>query len=236
MPSGARNGVCSRWRRRNAEEAGGAEAERVAQRREAREAALASLRDALGLDRLPLRIECFDISNLGDATRSHRWSSSRTVARRSRSTASSRTGRRGPGRLRDDARSGVTPLRAAEVGRRRRGAKGRTTRASRRTPDLVLVDGGKGQLAAALAGLPAGAAGVPVAALAKQREEVFVPGRAEPLPLSRDDPGSLLLQRVRDEAHRFAVTFHRQRRDGTSRRRRSSTNSQRRTRPAAADP
>ena len=53
---------------------------------------------------------------------------------------------------------------------------------------------------------------VPVAALAKQREEVFVPGRPAPLALPPDHPASLLLQRIRDEAHRFAVTFHRQRR------------------------
>ena len=49
--------------------------------------------------------------------------------------------------------------------------------------------------------------------LAKQREEVFLPGRRHPLPLPTDDPASLLLQRVRDEAHRFAVRYHRQRRD-----------------------
>ena len=49
--------------------------------------------------------------------------------------------------------------------------------------------------------------------LAKQREEVFVPGHRDPLPLPPDDKGSLLLQRIRDEAHRFAVTYHRQRRD-----------------------
>ncbi len=54
--------------------------------------------------------------------------------------------------------------------------------------------------------------------LAKQREEVFVPGRRDPLPLAPDDPASLLLQRIRDEAHRFAITFHRQRRSADTRR------------------
>jgi excinuclease ABC subunit C len=80
-------------------------------------------------------------------------------------------------------------------------------------PDLVVVDGGKGQLSAALAALREAGAAVELVSLAKQREEVFVPGRRDPLPLPADDPGSLLLQRIRDEAHRFAVTYHRQRRD-----------------------
>ena len=80
-------------------------------------------------------------------------------------------------------------------------------------PDLVVVDGGKGQLSAALAALREAGVDVDLASLAKQREEVFVPGRRDPLPLPADDPGSLLLQRIRDEAHRFAVTYHRQRRD-----------------------
>jgi excinuclease ABC subunit C len=85
-------------------------------------------------------------------------------------------------------------------------------------PDLVVVDGGKGQLSAAVAALQEAGAEVAVVSLAKQREEVFVPGRRDPLPLPADDPGSLLLQRVRDEAHRFAVTYHRQRRDADLRR------------------
>jgi excinuclease ABC subunit C len=79
-------------------------------------------------------------------------------------------------------------------------------------PDLVVVDGGKGQLSAAGAALRDAGVSVDLVSLAKQREEVFVPGRREPLPLPADDPGSLLLQRIRDEAHRFAVTYHRQRR------------------------
>ena len=85
-------------------------------------------------------------------------------------------------------------------------------------PDLVVVDGGKGQLSAAVAALQDAGADVDIVSLAKQREEVFVPGRRDPLPLPADDPGSLLLQRIRDEAHRFAVTYHRQRRDADLRR------------------
>jgi excinuclease ABC subunit C len=82
------------------------------------------------------------------------------------------------------------------------------------TPNLVVVDGGKGQLAAALAAMQAfDLPRVAVIALAKREEEVFVPGRAKPVVLSRHDPGLQLLQRIRDEAHRFAVGFHRQRRE-----------------------
>ena len=82
------------------------------------------------------------------------------------------------------------------------------------TPNLVVVDGGKGQLAAALAAMQAfDLPRVAVIALAKREEEVFVPGRAGPVVLSRHDPGLQLLQRIRDEAHRFAVGFHRQRRE-----------------------
>src|SRR4051812_19736553 len=80
-------------------------------------------------------------------------------------------------------------------------------------PNLVLIDGGKGQLTAALEAmaefdLPR----VAVASLAKREEEVYVPGRSAPVHLPRDSQGNMLLQRIRDEAHRFALGFHRQRR------------------------
>ncbi len=89
-------------------------------------------------------------------------------------------------------------------------------------PDLVLIDGGKGQLSAALEAMRvAGVSGVPVAALAKERsrggetvfrERIFLPGRKNPVVPEAADPALLLLMHVRDEAHRFAVTFHRARR------------------------
>jgi excinuclease ABC subunit C len=80
-------------------------------------------------------------------------------------------------------------------------------------PDLVLVDGGRGQLNAALgAARAAGAERLAFASLAKRDEEVYLPDRAEPLRLSRRSPSLRLLQRIRDEAHRVAVTFNRKRR------------------------
>src|SRR5205807_7651962 len=84
-------------------------------------------------------------------------------------------------------------------------------------PNLVVIDGGKGQLSAALAAmqrfdLPR----VAVISLAKRVEEIFLPGRPDPVGLDPHSPGLQLLQRIRDEAHRFAIGFHRQRRDARS--------------------
>jgi excinuclease ABC subunit C len=80
-------------------------------------------------------------------------------------------------------------------------------------PDLIVIDGGKGQLGAAVTAAAAvGAAAVPFASLAKRDEEVYLPDRDAPLKLSRRSPSLKLLQRARDEAHRFAVTYSRQRR------------------------
>ncbi len=80
-------------------------------------------------------------------------------------------------------------------------------------PDLIVVDGGRGQLGAALdAARAVGFAALPIAGIAKRDEEVFLPGRSEPLKLSRRSPSLRLIQRARDEAHRFAITFSRKRR------------------------
>jgi excinuclease ABC subunit C len=79
-------------------------------------------------------------------------------------------------------------------------------------PDLLVIDGGQGQLGAAVAAAAALGAAVPIASLAKREEEVYLPDRDEPLRLSRRSPSLKLLQRARDEAHRFAVSYSRQRR------------------------
>jgi excinuclease ABC subunit C len=99
--------------------------------------------------------------------------------------------------------------------RMQRGDEGRDDREReddgfRWVPDLVLIDGGRGQLGAAVqVFLEAGIKDVPLASLAKQQEEIFVPQTPEPILLARSSPALFLVQRVRDEAHRFAVTFHR---------------------------
>ena len=88
----------------------------------------------------------------------------------------------------------------------------RRTDEQRPLPDLIVVDGGKGQLGAADPAATAVGATVPFASLAKREEEVYLPDRAAPLRLSRRSPSLKVLQRARDEAHRFAVTYSRQRR------------------------
>jgi excinuclease ABC subunit C len=81
-------------------------------------------------------------------------------------------------------------------------------------PALIVIDGGKGQLSSGLRELgPFRDLGVTVVSLAKRIEEIFLPGRSQPLVLDRATPELQLLQRVRDEAHRFAIEFHRGRRD-----------------------
>ncbi len=222
----------------NAAQAAHEEEARLARTREARVEALVRLRDALGLADLPLRIECYDISNLGEQhavgsmvvfedgrpRKAHyRKFAIRTVAgqddfammgevvgRRLRRLAAAATA---PGR---PAAEG--PAAEGDAGGRRDGGDERYDESFASRPNLIVIDGGKGQLAAALQALRESAADAAVIGLAKQREEVFVPGRSAPLSLPPDDPASLLLQRIRDEAHRFAVTFHRQRRGDDLRR------------------
>jgi excinuclease ABC subunit C len=85
-------------------------------------------------------------------------------------------------------------------------------------PNLVIIDGGKGQLSAAVAALrELGVERVPVCSLAKQEELVFLPGRSDPVVLERQSPALHLIQRVRNEAHRFAVGYHRTRRSQDAR-------------------
>jgi len=80
-------------------------------------------------------------------------------------------------------------------------------------PDLIIIDGGKGQLNAACEALnELGVNDQQILGLAKRQEEIYLPGRSDPILLSRRSESLFLLQRVRDEAHRFAVTFHRKRR------------------------
>ena len=81
-------------------------------------------------------------------------------------------------------------------------------------PDLILIDGGKGQLSMAVSALrELGLDYIPIIGLAKRLEEVFVPGNPDPQSIHKQSPGLILLRRIRDEAHRFAITFQRQKRN-----------------------
>ena len=86
------------------------------------------------------------------------------------------------------------------------------TESWRTMPDLVIVDGGKGQLSSAMRALSELGVDVPIAALAKENEELFLPGESLPVILPRDSQALYLVQRIRDEAHRFAVTYQRRKR------------------------
>ncbi len=158
------------------------------------------LGEALGLGGPVRRLECFDISHASgkDTTASCVvWESGRMNRKAYRS-------------FRIRSVEGVDDFAAiAEaVGRRYR----RLRDEGRTMPDLVLIDGGPGQLNAATAALDALGIALPVAALAKKEELIFLPEAAEPLRLDRSDPAHLVLRHARDEAHRFAVSCHRRRR------------------------
>jgi excinuclease ABC subunit C len=160
--------------------------------------ALEALAEVLGLDEPPFRIECFDISNIQgtDSVASMVvWEGGKP--RKSDYRTFTIRGVSGP----DDFAS-----MAEAVTRRYR----RLLEEDRRLPDLVLIDGGPGQLGAAVRALAAeGLPMLPIVSLAKREEEIFVQGGGEPLRLARSHAALQLLQRVRDEAHRFAVTAHR---------------------------
>lgn len=168
---------------------------------EAAGAAIASLVAALGLDDEPRRIEGFDVSHFqgGETVASLVvWEEGRM--RKSDYRSFNIRGLDEP----DDFAS----LHQA-VGRRYK----RRLEELGSMPDLILIDGGRGQLNAALDALAElGVEETPVVSLAKKQEEIYLPERPEPLRLPRNDEGLKLLQRIRDESHRFAVGRHRKRR------------------------
>ena len=189
---------------------------RSERRRQSRVEALDGLQAVLGLDVPPIRIECFDISNLGGT---------HTVASMvvfEGGAPKKSDYRRFTIRTTEGAPDDFASM--AEVLSRRFAQWERQADISPHDsaydqsfaalPNLVVIDGGKGQLSAGLGPLRGfRERGVAVVSLAKRIEEIFVPGRPAPLVLEHSTPELQLLQRVRDEAHRFAITHHRGRRD-----------------------
>ena len=173
----------------------------------ARSQALTELREALGLADAPLRIECYDISTLqGTNSVASMVVFEDGLPRRSEYR---RFRIRGVVGQDDFAMMHEVLTRRFRRFLAEREAPASTTKFAY-PPNLVVVDGGKGQLNAARRALDdLGIAGVELCALAKRLEEVFLPGRSEPVVLPRSSEALYLLQRVRDEAHRFAVTYHR---------------------------
>jgi excinuclease ABC subunit C len=195
----------------NARLALSSEAAQSEQKRLRRIEALEELREALNLESLPIRIECYDISTaMGQDT----VGSMVVFQDASPKKAHYRKfGIRESGGDPDDF-AAMAEVISRRFARLSDGTGEDYDDSFAATPNLVVIDGGKGQLSAALAAMQAyDLPRVAVIALAKRVEEVFVPGRPDPIVLDPHNPGLQLLQRIRDEAHRFAVGFHRQRRD-----------------------
>ena len=181
--------------------------------------ALAELQAGLNLVEPPNRIECYDISNTqGTAAVGSMVVFEQGVPKKSYYRRFNIRTVQGP----DDFASMEEVLtrrfnrwKAAQEAAEMPGKK--PDRAFALLPDLLIVDGGKGQLSRAVAVLEKFDLldKIPVAGLAKQNEELFVPGRSLPIILPRQSQGLYLVQRVRDEAHRFAITSHRKRRTKT---------------------
>jgi excinuclease ABC subunit C len=163
--------------------------------------ALLELESALALPAPPLRIECYDISTL------HGTDSVGSMVVFSGGRPDKAAYRRFRVRLATDEANDVAMMREVLLRRFRRARSGDERFAA--LPDLLIVDGGRPQLSAALSALDEAGVAVPVVALAKREEEVFVPGWDEPVRLPDASPGLMLLKRVRDEAHRFAIEHHR---------------------------
>jgi len=169
-------------------------------------AALEELADGLGLAAPPMRIECYDISTFqGSETVGSMVVFEDGRPRNSEYRRFRVKTVQGP----NDFASHQEVLRR-RFHRARSGEEGSVEELRWRLPDLVIIDGGKGQVSAAMEILDAmGLHDLPLAGLAKEREELFLPGRSEPVLLSATSPALYLVQRLRDEAHRFAITYHR---------------------------
>ena len=177
----------------------------------ARSRALSELAAQLGLEQAPLRIECYDISNLGPTDK----------------VASMVVFEDGLPKRSDYRRFEIKEVQGQddfasmeEVIRRRflrlqreRDEPAGSRRRFSYPPALVVIDGGRGQLSAATRALRQAGSHVPAIGLAKRLEEVYVPDSPEPLVIPRGSEALFVLQHIRDEAHRFAVNYHRQKRE-----------------------
>ncbi|HZP90823.1 MAG TPA: excinuclease ABC subunit UvrC, partial [Actinomycetota bacterium] len=176
----------------------------------ARSRALAELGSVLGLEQAPLRIECYDVSNLGPTDKvgsmvvfedglpkrsDYRRFEIKAVPGQDDFASMEEMLRRRFARLRDE--------RVSAADRPRRFAY---------PPSLVVVDGGRGQLSVATRVLEEAGLRIPAVGLAKRLEEIYFPDRPDPLRIPRGSEALFVLQHIRDEAHRFAVTYHREKR------------------------
>lgn len=158
---------------------------------------LESLKEKLNLAEIPVVIECFDISHI---------SGSFTTA----SMVQFRNGlpdKSNYRRFRIKYTEGIDDVKSiGEVVTRR---YSRLLKEESVLPDLILIDGGAGQLNVALSSLKELNLNIPVVSIAKREEELYIPGEDKPLKLAKSEPSLQLIQRIRDEAHRFAITYNR---------------------------
>ncbi len=189
----------------------------------ARSRALSELGDVLGLADAPLRIECYDISNLGESDKvgsmvvfedglpkrsQYRRFQIKGVQGQDDFASMDEVLRRRFAKIADSEEAGAAGEPTAEGA-----SPERRRQPFSYPPALVVVDGGRGQLGVATRVLEDLSLEIPVIGLAKRLEEVFVPGDPEPLDVPRGSEALFVLQHLRDEAHRFAVSYHRQRRE-----------------------
>ena len=154
------------------------------------------LQRAMGLERPPVRIECFDISNI---------MGNQSVGSMV-SFLNGKPDKNNYRRFRIKTVKGIDDFQMiAEIVRRR---YTRLQKEGLSFPDLIVIDGGKGQLGAAMKELKKLNLSLPIISLAKREEEIFIPGKRNPIKLSHDSLGLKLLMRVRDEAHRFGLKYH----------------------------
>jgi excinuclease ABC subunit C len=183
----------------------------------ARSRALAELGDALGLPMAPLRIEAYDISNLGPADKVGSMVVFEDgLPKRSdyrRFEVKGVPGQDDFASMEEVLRRRFARLQAERPEEERVSARRKRPGRFAYPPSLIVLDGGRGQLAVAERVLADHGLRIPAIGLAKRLEEVYLPGQPEPLAIARGSEALFVLQHIRDEAHRFAVTYHRVKRE-----------------------
>ncbi|MBI5530641.1 MAG: excinuclease ABC subunit UvrC [Candidatus Doudnabacteria bacterium] len=181
-------------------------------------ASLAQLQQTLKLKAIPKRIECYDISNIQGTNPV----GSMVVFKDGLPAKSEYRKFKIYGKNTPDDFAMMTEMLKRRMARIKNKESSKTDKTHWPKPDLIVIDGGKGQLNAALTALrisnpkfliskqtPNSKTQIPIIGLAKRIEEIFLPNKEHPIILGHDQPGLQLLQRLRDEAHRFGITFHR---------------------------
>ena len=171
------------------------------------ESAMSELQEQLNLPALPSRIECYDISHIQGTN----TVASMSVFKDGKPLSSDYRRFKIKSHDGNDDFASMREVLTRRFSRLKNAREGGEENASfAASPDLVLIDGGKGQLSSAVeAMLHLGFQDIQLASIAKREEEIFLPDAAEPVIMPRNSQGLFLLQRARDEAHRFAITFHR---------------------------